>query len=217
MRNFRGLLIYCLIVSAAIFMPKGAFGQTTSRVSPTELSDIQNPTILFVDMADAAQCLDLKLGDCDQINALASTYDIAKWIGTIVCNTPPISDCADCYSQIDGANIVGVLPIIKEELREPWFCDSVLQQNHSLVDIYEYPANYTPAYYATGFFSLSPWKQNVGWDDIRAFAGATGNTISKATLATYPTINNFSEYPMSRPLPVQYFNTPVVFGTTDSV
>ena len=81
--------------------------------------ELPNIRVLFVDLVDASQCLQITPENCEDLYAKSTQYDVAKWIGTLFCRPPQLDTCEACYSHIDGKNIIGVLPIVHEVLREP--------------------------------------------------------------------------------------------------
>lgn len=84
--------------------------------------------ILFTSLRDAAICLRIDPTDCNSFKS--STYDASRWLGYIYCMDEKVPTCADCYTHIDGENVVGVLAVVTEKVFEPVLCAGGPFQNH---------------------------------------------------------------------------------------
>jgi hypothetical protein len=100
----------------ATLLALGILSPLTRGAGFDELPQVR---VLFVDLLDASQCLQITPENCQDLYNKSSQYDVAKWIGTLFCRPPQLDTCEACYSHIDGKNIVGVLPIVHEAIREP--------------------------------------------------------------------------------------------------
>lgn len=156
--------------------------------------DIKKPQFLFdyvpgdtqYGMVDIASCLDLVTPDPTGIDA-------ERWVAVVVLTRQNrVPSCAQCYTHIDGANIVGVLPIVKDTIREPFLVQSFTPYiNHALPWFWT-PSR--PAYASTidvtnpstlGY--LSGLTNQVTTDTLTAFVAPSATKFSyplTANLAT---------------------------------
>lgn len=118
MRSLRLFILFgCLL-------GKLAYGQ--GLVKPQFLFDYI-PGDTNYGMVDIASCLQLT-------PPVTPTIDASWWVAVVtLARENRVPSCAQCYTHIDGANVIGVLPIIKDTIREPFLVQSATPYvNHAL-------------------------------------------------------------------------------------
>jgi hypothetical protein len=181
------------------------------------------PSILFVDMLDAADCLGQDPED---------PIDVGKWSAIVTLEkNVSVPDCASCYGHIDGSNIIGVLPIIKDTLREPFLIHSpefltgsrYKYRNHGPEWFWtpsktsEYDPTIDPANPVTGLAALYSDAQfaQVTSDDLLALVSATDSSFTLPTPFSVSelTSNGFPSTTITHNLSASPLTTALTDGT----
>lgn len=148
-------------------------------------SGFEEINLLFFDLSDAAQCLSLTVDDCEDLLNKSSEWDVSRWIGDLFCERASISNCNDCYTQIDGYRVIGVLPIVHEILLEPVVLHSYLTNlpsinNHGLTWFWGPALASEQPYRQSEDIELEslPWyNKNVSYNDIAYLTGGSNERV----------------------------------------
>ncbi len=161
-----------------------AIGTKTEDLSTSTADrEINQIKILFQDLRDVAACLNLSVDDCDRLRAKANTYDAAKWLGYLYCKEETVPTCSDCYTHIDGVNVIGVIPIITEKIFEPVLCATTRFKNHSIDQM----KNITSL---TSNQDVASWTRKVTWQDILKVSNIANPTQEKVLTEVVDFIGN---------------------------